>query len=187
MVAAVGWPGSALAGVLSIAASSCGGGPDGPSRPTPPYPPRAAEPARAPVPEKKPAGRVVNVGSRPEGVIFDAKSGLVAVGVSDPPELVLLDREGTVRRRVPLRGPPRHMQLAAPGEPVLVPSEPADALVEVFLPDGRTRVTPVGNQPHDATAIGVRRFVADEFSSTISAVQNGPASARPSSTRSREA
>ena len=163
----------ALAGVLSIAVTGCGGGPEERAAPLPPYPPRAAEPGRAPAPAKEPAGRVVDVGGRPEGVVFDGKSGLVAVGVSEPPQLVLLDREGTVRRRVPLPGPPRHLQLAAPGGPVLVPSEPADALVEVYLPDGRTRVTPVGDQPHDATAIGARRFVADEFSSTLSVVEDG--------------
>ena len=173
MVAAVGWPRLALAGVLSIAVTSCGGDPERRATAMPAYPPRAAEPGRAPVPEKRPAGRVVEVGDRPEGVVFDAKSGLVAVGVSEPPQLVLLDREGTVRRRVPLPGAPRHLQLAAPGGPVLVPSEPADALVEVSLPDGRARLTPVGDQPHDATAIGARRFVADEFSSMLSVVENG--------------
>ena len=173
MVAAVGWTRLALAGVLSIAATGCGGDAEQRTTAVPPYPPRAAEPGRAPVPEKEPAGRVVEVGDRPEGVVFDARSGLVAVGISEPPQLVLLDREGAVRRRVPLTGAPRHLQLAAPGGPVLVPSEPADALVEVFLPDGRTRVTPVGDQPHDATAIGSRRFIADEFSSTLSVVENG--------------
>ena len=56
-------------------------------------------------------------------------------------------------REVPLPGHARHLQLAAPGGPVLVPAEDADTLVEVALPDGgtpdgrrwaATRTTPPG-------------------------------------------
>jgi DNA-binding beta-propeller fold protein YncE len=117
---------------------------------------------------------VVEVGPKPEGVVYDSQTGLVAVGVNDPDELVLLDRDGNVRKRVPLPGPPRHLQLAGPGGPVLVPSEPANELVEVSLPDGRARSTPVGEQPHDATAgRDGRIFTADERGSTISEVRDG--------------
>ena len=116
----------------------------------------------------------MRVGAKPEGVVFDPATGLVAVGVNDPDELVLLDRDGRERRRVPLPGPPRHLQLAAPGGPVLVPSEPANELVEVSLPDGRTRATPVGEQPHDASATSDGRiFTADERGSSISEVRDG--------------
>ncbi len=156
------------------ALAGCGG--DDPPRqagPAPVYPPRAAEPATSPKPAAKPAGRVVRVGGKPEGVAFDAETGLVAVGVSEPPSLALLDRDGTLRKRVPLPGPPRHLQLAAPGGPVLVPAEPADELVEVSLPGGGKRVTRVGDQPHDAAGLGGRVFVGDEFSSTLTALQDG--------------
>jgi DNA-binding beta-propeller fold protein YncE len=126
------------------------------------------------MPEQRPAGRVVEVGVKPEGVVYDPKTGLVAVGVNDPPALVLLDRDGNVRKRVPLPGPPRHLQLARPGGPVLVPSEPANELVEVALPGGATRATKVGAQPHDATAgEDGRLFTADERGSTISEVRDG--------------
>jgi DNA-binding beta-propeller fold protein YncE len=162
-----------LALLAALALAGCGGGKAAPG-PQLPYPPRAAEPGRAPAPEEQPAGRVVEVGPKPEGVVYDAKTGLVAVGVNDPDELVLLDRDGSVRRRVSLPGPPRHLQLAGPGGPVLVPSEPANELVEVTLPQGRTRATEVGEQPHDATAgEGDRLFTADERGSTISEVRDG--------------
>ncbi len=116
----------------------------------------------------------MRVGAKPEGVVFDAETGLVAVGVNDPAELVLLDRDGRVRKRVALPGPPRHLQLAAPGGPVLVPTEPANELVEVSLPDGGTRATPVGEQPHDASAgADGRIFTADERDSTMTLVRDG--------------
>jgi hypothetical protein len=154
--------------------AGCGGGDAPQARPELPHPPRAAEPGRAPEPEEQPAGRVVEVGPKPEGVVFDARTGLVAVGVNDPDELVLLDRDGRVRKRVPLPGPPRHLQLAGPGGPVLVPTEPANALVEVTLPEGGTRATAVGAQPHDATAgRDGRIFTADERGSTVSEVRDG--------------
>ena len=158
--------------IVVLALAGCGGG-DAPAGPAPVYPPRAAEPATSPKPAEAPAGRVVRVGAKPEGAVFDGESGLVAVGVNDPDALVLLDRDGRERARVPLPGPPRHLQLAAPGGPVLVPSEPTDELVEVTLPNGRKRVTVVGDQPHDATAAGGRVFVADEFGSSITLVEDG--------------
>ncbi len=159
--------------VAVLALAGCGGD-EAPPAPQPVYPPRAAEPGRAPVPETKPAGRVVPVGAKPEGIVYDAKTGLVAVGVNDPAALVLLDRHGRVRKRVPLPGPPRHLQLAKPGGPVLVPSEPANELVEVSLPGGQTLATRVGEQPHDATAgADGRIFTADERGSTISEVRGG--------------
>lgn len=65
----------------------------------------------------------------------DAKTGLVAVGVRDPSRLVLVDgRSGRIVERVALPGGVRHLQLAAPGGPVLLPSEGADALLAVELP-----------------------------------------------------
>ncbi|HEV2814295.1 MAG TPA: hypothetical protein VGW10_13655, partial [Solirubrobacteraceae bacterium] len=88
---------------------------------------------------------------------------------ADPDALALVDdRDGRVVRRLPLPGAPRHLRLAAPGGPVLVPAESADALVEVPLPRGRPRVTEVGDGPHDADASGGRIFVADELGSTLS-------------------
>jgi DNA-binding beta-propeller fold protein YncE len=163
--------------LAAIALAACGGeGGDGEEagRPALPYPPRAAEPARAPEPAERPAGRVVPVGNGPEGLAFDPETGLIAAGLREPNQLALVDgRSGEVRRRVPLPEAPRHLQLAAPGGPVLVPAERADALVEVRLPGGQARSTPAGDHPHDATAIGDRYFTADEFGSTVSVIQDG--------------
>lgn len=136
--------------------------------------PPPAEPAVSPPPSAEPLGRVVDVGNQPEGVAADPQTGLVAVGLRDPDELALVDgRTGRVERRVTLPESPRHLQLAAPGGPVLVPAERADTLVEVSLPRGETRSsTQVGDFPHDATAAGERRFVANEFGDTVSVIED---------------
>jgi DNA-binding beta-propeller fold protein YncE len=136
--------------------------------------PPAAEPDTSPLLEAKPAGRVVRVGNRPEGVVADPLTGLVAVGLRDPDELALVDgSSGRVRTRVPLPGAPRHLGLAAPGGPVLVPTEPGDALARVTLPAAEIDSVPVGAFPHDATAAGGRVFAADERGSTVSVVDGG--------------
>ena len=136
--------------------------------------PPAAEPARSPVPAEAPAGRVVEVGNKPEGIAVDPRTGLVAVALTEPDELALVDaRTLRVRRRIPLPGAPRHIRLAKPGGPVLVPAESGDRLVEVSLPDGRARSTPVGDGPHDADAQDGRVFVADEFGSTLTVLEDG--------------
>ena len=134
--------------------------------------PPAAEPARSPAPAQRPAGTVVAVGNKPEGVVADARSGLVAVALTKPDQLALVDHEdGSVVERIPLPGAPRHLRLAA-GR-VLVPAESGDQVVEVPLPGGEPRTTRVGDGPHDADASAGRVFVADEFSSTMSIVEGG--------------
>ncbi|HEV2753300.1 MAG TPA: hypothetical protein VGV36_05630 [Solirubrobacteraceae bacterium] len=152
-----------------------GGGGGGPGADTAlPFPPRAAEPAEAPPPGEGPAGRVVAVGRGPEGVAFDPETGLVAVGTREPDRLILVDgRSGEVRERVPIPSAPRHLALAEPGGPVLVPSEDANALAEVSLPGGETRVTEVGENPHDVAFLDGRIYVGDEFSSTLSVLEEG--------------
>jgi DNA-binding beta-propeller fold protein YncE len=137
--------------------------------------PPAAETAPAP-PAAAPAGRVIAVGAQPEGVIADAATGLVAVAVREPTALVLVDaRAGTVTDRVELPGRLRHLQLAGPGGPVLVPVESADTLLAVELPSGeigwRART---GRGPHDATAAANGTvFVTDEFGGSLTVVRDG--------------
>ena len=134
--------------------------------------PPAAEPARSPVPSARPAGTVVDVGNKPEGVVADSATGLVAVALTDPDELALVDhRDGRVVRRVSLPGAPRHIRLV--DGRVIVPAESGDRVVEVALPGGRSRATVVGDGPHDADARGARVFVADEFGSTLSILERG--------------
>jgi DNA-binding beta-propeller fold protein YncE len=133
------------------------------------------EPAASPPARERPAGRVVNVGNAPEGVVADPRTGLVALGFRDPDRLVLVDRRsGKVVRRVPLPSSPRHLGLARPGGPVLVPTEAGGTLVEVSVPQGRIRsTTRVDRGPHDAAAGTGRVFVANEFEDTLSVVENG--------------
>jgi DNA-binding beta-propeller fold protein YncE len=136
----------------------------------------APEPAVSPPLEEKPAGEVIGLPSGPEGVVVDSETGLVAVGLRNPDELALVDGgSGKVVRKVKLSGSPRHLGLAAPGGPVLVPAEPSDSLIQVGLPEGKiVDETPVGNFPHNvAAAPGGRIFVVNEAASTASVVENG--------------
>jgi DNA-binding beta-propeller fold protein YncE len=99
---------------------------------------------------------------------------LLAVALANPDRLALVDgRNGRVVRRVPLPASPRHLRLAGPGGPVLVPTEHSDELVQVSLPDGRTSRTKVGDFPHDAAAAGGRIFVGDEHGDSLSVIEKG--------------
>jgi DNA-binding beta-propeller fold protein YncE len=98
----------------------------------------------------------------------------VAVGVRDPFALTLLDADtGTVVRKVPLPGELRHLQLAAPGGPVLVPDEGTNQLIRVALPGGEvTSQVLTGVVPHDATAAANGTvFVANELGNSVVAVR----------------
>ncbi|MEJ7695140.1 MAG: hypothetical protein WKF78_00365 [Candidatus Limnocylindrales bacterium] len=79
-----------------------------------------------------------------------------------------------MERTVALPGHARHLQLGAPGGPVLVPAEDSDMFLTVSLPGGQVERTDVGDYPHDAaqTASG-RILVADERGGTLSVVQAG--------------
>jgi DNA-binding beta-propeller fold protein YncE len=136
--------------------------------------PPAAEPASSPPPAAAPEGRIVPVGFKPEGIVADPRTGLVAVGLRSPDELALVDGgTGRVERRVALPAAPRHLGIAGEGGPVLVPAEDADALLQVGLPGGRLTSAPTGREPHDAAAAGDRVFVADEFAHTLTVLEDG--------------
>lgn len=135
----------------------------------PPAEPQKAPPQTAPIP-----GRTVPVGDAPEGVVVDAATRTVAVAKRDPNELVLLNADtGEVVTRVPLPGFVRHLQLADPGGPVLVPVESANALVRVELPSGRALPEVVtGIVPHDASqASNGSVFVANEHGGTVAVLR----------------
>jgi DNA-binding beta-propeller fold protein YncE len=126
------------------------------------------------VPAAPPAGRTVPVGAAPEGVVVDPQTHIVAVGVRDPFVLTLLDAtRGAVLRTVPLPGGLRHLQLAAPGGPVLVPDEGSNRLLRVALPGGTiTSQVVTGVVPHDATAAANGTvFVANELGHSVVAVR----------------
>jgi DNA-binding beta-propeller fold protein YncE len=137
--------------------------------------PGAAEPGDSPPLTTDPAGTVVDLEPQPEGLVFDPVTGLLAITVRDPDRLLLVDgATGTTVREVPLPGHARHLQLAAPGGPVLVPAEDSNTLVEVTLPGGETAETEVGEYPHDAAQVaGGQRLVADERGGTLSVVTDG--------------
>ncbi|WP_157251437.1 YncE family protein [Patulibacter americanus] len=157
-----------LACALSCAAAVAGCGSQEPAA----LPP-AAEPPNAPSLTTKPAGRVTVVGKRPEGIVADGRSGLVAVALRRPARLAVVSAAtGKVVERVSLPGAPRHLQLATdgPSSRVLVPDEDADTLAQVSLggeydgkdvPIGRiVAQAKVGRQPHDATPLGAGGEVA---------------------------
>lgn len=114
------------------------------------------------------------MGRAPEGIVVDARTRTVAVAVRDPDELVLLNADsGAVTGRVPLPGSVRHLQLAAPGGPVLVPVETADVLVRVDLPQGKAQpAIHTGAHPHDAAAAANGTvFVANEHGGTVAVLR----------------
>jgi len=117
---------------------------------------------------------MVPVGQAPEGVVVDAVTRTVAVAKRNPNELVLLNADtGDITGHTPLPGFARHLRLAAPGGPVLVPVESANTLVRVGLPSGRTD-PPIttGTGPHDVTqAQNGTVFVANEFGGTVAAMR----------------
>jgi DNA-binding beta-propeller fold protein YncE len=135
----------------------------------PPAEPQTAPPQTAQIP-----GRSVPVGDKPEGVVVDAATRMVAVAKRDPNELVLINADtGDVVNRVSLPGFVRHLQLANPGGPVLVPVESANALVRVELPSGRALPQVVtGVVPHDASqASNGTVFVANEHGGTVAVLR----------------
>lgn len=159
-----------------VALGGCGSEPDARLPP-------AAEPPRSPVPTQPPAGDVTPVGKRPEGIVADGPTGVVAVALRRPARLALVDgASGRVLRRVSLPGAPRHLALAGPGGPVLVPAEDDDRLDQVALPGARVdghRVpvgrivasAKVGRQPHDATPVaGGRVAVGAELGNLLQIV-----------------
>lgn len=138
-----------------------------------PLPP-PAEPGVAPPVTGTPPGRVVPVGAVPEGIVADGPTRRVAVGVREPNRLVLLDADtGAVATEVPLPGVLRHLQLAAPGGPVLVPSESANGLLRVALPGGQVQSQVMtGPMAHDATATDAGTvFVANEAGASVSVLR----------------
>ena len=136
-------------------------------------PPPAPEPAASPQLSERPAGRLVRVGTEPEGLAADPRTGMIAVALRNPDRLVLVrGRSGRVARRVPLPESARHLQLA-PGGRVLAPAERADLLAEVPLAGGRPATTAVGDFPHDAAEAGGRILVANEGDDTVTIVEGG--------------
>jgi sugar lactone lactonase YvrE len=180
-VAAVVVPGAvALSGCGAAGTASGSPAASGSSAATASRAPAAArtdvpEPAKAPALTQPPAGTVVPMPGAPEGMAVDASGGILAVGVRDPDGVALVSTStGRVQRLARLPGAPRHLQLAGPAGPVLVPAEQIGQLLQVAIPSGKVIAdTQVGRQPHDAAAIGSTVFVGNEYSNTVSLVRAG--------------
>lgn len=114
------------------------------------------------------------MGHGAEGIAVDAPTRTVAVATRDPNALILLDAaSGAITTRVPLPGTVRHLQLAGPGGPLLVPVESANALLRVDLPQGTLRpLVSTGTAPHDAAAAANGTvFVGNELGGTVAALR----------------
>lgn len=136
--------------------------------------PPAAEPQSAPPQTAQIPGRTVGVGDSPEGVAVDAVTRTVAVAKRNPNELVLLSADtGAITGRTSLPGFARHVELANPRGPLLVPMESANALIRVDLPGGRAGPQIVtGTVPHDAAqAQNGTILVSNELGGTVAAVR----------------
>jgi hypothetical protein len=68
----------------------------------------------------------------PEGLAVDDPDGILAVGLRGPDGVALVNvMTGRVRMLVRLPGAPRHLQLAGPAGPVLVPAEQVGQLFQI--------------------------------------------------------
>lgn len=130
----------------ALGAAGCGGEPEN----------RAAEPATAPELSTAPAGVVVPVGSTPEGIVVGA-GGTALVGTREPDGLTLLEvaTDGSGAEVLEVLATPsggRHIDLAGPDGPALVPLEGNAQVLRVDLTDGAVLTTTddVGAGPHNA-------------------------------------
>ena len=154
---------AATAVALALGAAGCGSAEENP-------PP--AEPAVSPAVEEEPAGIVKRLRREAEGVVVDGRSGLAVVAAREPDTLDFIDvGTGEIVKEMGLPAPARHIGLAAPGGPVLVPTEYEDQLLRVSLPGGVISSVRTGDFPHDAVeADNGRTFVGDEGGDTITVI-----------------
>lgn len=136
----------------------------------------AAEPAVAPEPSSKPVGEVARIGGEIEGLAFDPRSRTLAAVARDPGILSLIDPGSlAVRDEVEVGEGTRHLELVAPGGPVLVPAQFTDELWLVDPASGDAEAVPVGESPHDVAALGDVFYTADEGGDTVTVVEDGDA------------
>ncbi len=165
--------------VIAVVAAACSTAPRRGFQPPVPLS-SAPEPAVSPPLARSPAGRLVPVGAEPEGIAVSPLTSVAAVAVRGAiPGIDLLDATtGRQQSFVALGGAARHLDLAGPGGPLLVPAESTDRLYVVALPSGRLLASaPVGRQPHDAAAIGPVVLVGDELANTAHIIEGGQVTA----------
>ena len=159
-----------LAGILLLATSCAGGKTQ--SVPSPTTQPPAAEPADSPAPSARPVGTVVAAGPLAQGVAVDPTTGIVAVGQVGGADL--FDESGRHLATVVLPSAPRHIALAAPGGPFLVPAEASAEVGFVTEPGGVvSALVPTGRMPHDVVDADGTVFVGNEHDSTMTVIKQG--------------
>jgi DNA-binding beta-propeller fold protein YncE len=133
---------------------------------------KAAEPAHDARAAAHLAGHSVKVGGDPQGIAVASGAGLVAVGVHSPKVaiVVLSARTGRVVKQVTVAGAPRHLAVAGPDGPVLVPEERDNELAEVSLSTGHVRSYRTGDFPHAVEAYEGRVFVGNERGGSLSEI-----------------
>lgn len=145
-----------LSGALAVAAlPACSGAQ---ARPTVPV----AGPAHAPPARPAPTGDRLDIDSPVSAVLVDGRTGILAMAVSGPERLLLLDT-GDLRvpsREIPLPGPVADLTLAGPGGPLLVAVRRPGALLRVDLRAGTMASTYLDGEVRSAAVVGDRTAVA---------------------------
>jgi DNA-binding beta-propeller fold protein YncE len=168
--------GGVLAVALSLTAALAACSSSGSAGQTAHRLPGAAEPSKAPPVSTTPAGRVIALpaGSGPEGVAVDPRTHLAAVSLHRPDRIALVDTRTLSVRILAVPGGARHLVLAQPGGPVLLPAEDTNTLLQIGLPSGRVvRSTALPRQPHNVTVVDGNYWVDDELASEVSVVSRG--------------
>lgn len=101
----------------------------------------------------------------------DPRTRLVVVALHHPDRVALVDTRTLTARTRGVPGGARHLVLAKPGGPVLLPAEDTNVLLQLDLPSGRVlRSTSLPRQPHNATVVNGNFWVDDELASEVSVV-----------------
>jgi DNA-binding beta-propeller fold protein YncE len=123
---------------------------------------------------------MIAVGNDPEGIAASPGTSTLAVAVRGGRDgtgsaVELLDAAtGALRHLVAFTGDARHLELAGPDGPLLVPDEAADRLIIIGLPGGRVLGSVrVGRQPHDAAADTGEYLVGNELGNTADLIVGG--------------
>lgn len=147
---------TALTGALAVVAlAGCSG-----SRELPTVP--VAGPAQAPPVGPAPAGGRLDIDSPVSALLVDPGTGILAMTVSGPDRLMLLDTNDLRRspRQIALPGPPADLTLARRGGPLLLAAPRAGALLRIDLPDGAVNRTDLNGEVRSAAVAGDRTVVA---------------------------
>ena len=132
--------------------------------------PRAAEPAFSPARASTPTGTGVAAGPSAQGGAAEPTTGSVAGGQVGGADLYA--ESGRHLAVVPLPSAPRHIALAAPGGPFLVPAEASSAVAFVDEPGGSGAATvATGRMPHDLVDVDGTVFVGNEHDSTMTVIR----------------